>query len=113
MDGVKVLDVVEIMDNTINWFWFGIVVVCLMAGFVALCTVLATKQNDKTWYLMLILFAVLSIAVGLIVGLATGDQYVKEFHYKVLLEENVDMQSFLDTYEIIEQEGQILTIKEK
>lgn len=113
MEGVRLLNTVEIVDNTVNWITFWIVGLLALFGSVIFVYKMATKQHDNSWYLILLLFAVLSFGVGAICGLLTGDQYVEEVHYKVLLDENVDMQSFLDTYEIIEQEGHILTIKER
>ena len=113
MQGVKLLDTVEVMNNRINWLTFWIVGLLVLCGSAIFVYRMATKQHDNGWYLLLLLFALLSFGLGAVCGLLTGDQYVEEVHYKVLLEENVDMQSFLDTYEIIEQEGYILTIKEK
>lgn len=113
MEGVRLLDTVEVMGNTMNWLTFWIVGLLGLCGSIIFVYKMATKQHDNSWYIMLLLFAALSFGLGALCGLLTGDQYVEEVHYKVLLEENVDMQSFLDTYEIIEQEGHILTIKEK
>lgn len=95
MQGVRLLDTVEVMGNTINWLTFWIVGLLLLCGSVIFVYKMATKQHDNSWYLVLILFAIVSFSMG------------------VFLEENVDMQSFLDTYEIVKQEGHILTIKEK
>ena len=35
-----------------------------------------------------------------------------ETHYQVTIEDSVPMKSFLEKYEIVDQEGQILTIRE-
>ena len=51
--------------------------------------------------------------IGAIVCAGWGEPISYENQYKVMITDEVSMSEFLEQYEVIEQEGKILTIREK
>lgn len=75
-----------------------------------------TQLDDKleksflvTSLIILIIFGICPFITGNIINSKINDYYT----YEVLIKDNADMPKLLEEYEIIEQRGQILTIKEK
>ena len=63
-----------------------------------------------------IVFSSMFIAIFLVLfGITTHKYFIKEpdTYYQVVLDENVSYLEFTEKYEVIEQNGQIYTIKEK
>ena len=52
------------------------------------------------------------ILIGIIAGGASATPVSYETHYKVTVDDSVSINEFLDTYEIIDQEGKVITVKE-
>ena len=115
MSGVEILATQEVaVAFCFNWlsFWFTIAMsmgVCLAIG----CLV-SMAEND---FSLLVAFCIMGAVMGLLLGLAFGNvdgkptEYEKQ--YKVSITDEVSMNDFLETYEIIGQEGKIYTVREK
>lgn len=95
--------------NTI-WFW-----VCIIAGLICITIVIISYSDDAPKFVIsmgniaLLLF---SIIIGLLLGggFAIPSEY--ESHYKVIVDDTVTVNEFLDRYEILERDGEILIVKE-
>lgn len=112
MNGVEILAAHEIMTTTFNWYVF----IIGMGIVIGLMSLLAWKcpPGDKTICILVVLLCsiVLVCPMGLIAS-CTGEKVPDYVEYKVQLSDEVPIADFLSTYEIIDQEGQILTIREK
>lgn len=116
MDGVEILSSTEVVSEfAFNWTAFWIVtaicfVICLIAY---LCTI--WEVEVLPWTIALIgIWIFASAMFGGLFGAVIAPvptEYVTE--YKVYLENGVNMEEFIEQYEIIEQEGKILTIRER
>lgn len=115
MNGVEVLSSTEVASEfAFNWTAFWIVtavcfVICLI-GY--LCTIWEAEVLPWT-VVMIVIWIFASVMFGGLFGgvVPIPTEYVTA--YKVYLENDVNMEEFIEKYEIIEQEGKILTIRER
>ena len=115
MNGVEILATEEVAAGlAFSWTAFGI------AGSVVLILVviLGIAVIRKSGYFEnIVMFVFAGLLIGTIVGgglgaiTATPTEY--ETQYKVTISDEVSMNEFLEKYEIIDQEGKILTIRER
>ena len=63
--------------------------------------------------IFLIVFIAGGALFGTLVGRTTGDPIEYETQYKVVIDDSVSMNEFIEKYEIIDQEGKIYTVREK
>lgn len=114
MDGVVILNQTQVASEVVFnevAFVFGFLFgACIGAalGFLVSC-------GDTDFIVLPIAGAIISgFLIGVFAGGAIAPKVVsEETHYEVFIEENVDLATFLSKYEIIEQRGQIYTVKEK
>ena len=94
-----------------NDIWF---VACIITGLI--CVIIFVLRCDVIPFFVMfigsIAFLLFSICIGLLFGqgFATPSEY--ESHYKVIVDDTVTVNEFLDRYEILERDGEILIIKE-
>lgn len=110
MTGVTILNTYmneEVMANPVA------LIISIVAGFLIMAIIAWIDTNEMgTVIIMGILGAVLGLLVGLIVNIAVGP-FEETPRYEVSLSEEVNMKEFLETYEIIDQRGNILVIEER
>jgi hypothetical protein len=115
MNGVEILSSEIIYETTVSWLPFFITIgVCAVIGFIA------GGQDrfgfDWTGGMCGILTGMLA---GVLVGLAITGMTIRPTNeiaytkYKITIDDSVSMNGFLDTYEILDQEGKIYTVKER
>lgn len=117
MDGVTILNEFEVVTKTVfSWesFWWGALI---GAGFGLIVAIIFGLQEGD-WAAFFIGLGVYCTLFGLLVGLLGGfvlkpKPVEYETHYEVSIDENVNMQEFMDKYEIIETRGSIYTVREK
>lgn len=86
----------------------------ILVGFLLSVGLFCSAAKDK--FAFGIAFSSISIAIFLVLfGITTYKCFIKEpdTYYQVVLDENVSYLEFTEKYEVIEQNGQIYTIKEK
>ncbi len=116
MTGVEVLNTLEVATKfgfsaTAFWgTWIGVAAICTVVGII-----LSLREGDTTG---LISGVIAGVLIGLFGGLSVGalseaNPIEYETQYQVTLTDEVSMADFLERYEIIEQSGKILTVKEK
>lgn len=116
MTGVEILATQEIITEfAFNWnaFW---ITFSVTFGMFALLGFFLSLTSYK-WSNLCFCIIVGSI-MGLFVGCVVGDQILctpttYETQYKVTISDEVSMNEFLEKYEIIDQEGKILTVRER
>ena len=113
MNGVEILAAHEVMATTFNWYVFiiGAIIVTAVMFLLSLKYIIPTSKLDA---ILLATFSTILLIcpVGAIASV-TGERVPSYTEYKVQLSDEVPIAEFLSTYEIIGQEGQILTIREK
>ena len=117
MDGVTILNEFEVVTKTVfSWesFWIGAI---LGAAF-AILVVELVMASDWDWscfgLICGIFIPIVSILFALYAGFLIAPTLVEyETHYEVSINEEVNMQEFMSTYEIIETRGSIYTVREK
>jgi hypothetical protein len=116
MNGVEVLASNKIIaDKAFSWPIFvialgAVIVLSIIIGF------LITVTNNMDWD---------GLRIGIIVGLLFnwvfaipfgfifGTPVAYETQYKVIISDEVQMNCFLEKYDILDQEGRIYTVREK
>ena len=117
MDGVTILNEFEVVTKTVfNWsaFWVGV----LIGVGIALVEGIIFGLHEKSFLAFICMFLTVGILVSLLMGSISGhiiwpEPVEYETHYEVSIDENVNMQEFMDKYEIIEVRGSIYTVREK
>lgn len=111
MDGVWIINV-----NPADKPWDIVVCAIIGAAVVALLTLLAILIDfDCDGRETLKVCSAMSV-VGIMLGLFVGEmhnQYLDPVTYDVMIGDNVPFNEFTEQYEIIEQNGNIYTVKEK
>lgn len=118
MEGVRILASEEIATAwaTWNWeaFWAAIgisVVVALIAG-----VIFGIQESDFFAFLFMSLTMLIacSVILGLLAGFGIkGEVTEYETQHKVIIDENVSLKDFYEQYEVIDQEGEIFTVRER
>jgi hypothetical protein len=114
MSGVEILSTTEVVaESTSNvelacLLWLVTIIVCGIFGYFL-------EDKDKVGAVMLgcVVGAMCGIFVFVAVGVGTTEVVAYETHYKVTVSDEVSMNEFLDKYKIIDQEGEIYTVKER
>ena len=117
MDGVNILNKFEVVTKTaFDWesFWQG----AGIAAVIGLILAIIFGLNEGEWLAFFVsfvgFFTVIGLFVGLIGGFVLKPKPVEyETRYEVSIDENVNMQEFMDKYEIIDTRGSIYTVREK
>lgn len=109
LEGITILN--EFTANIFNCDVFIIVffIIALIGSIIFFIVTIVSEED--AWLSGIIL----SVLIGLIIGAGCGSCFFanEETQYKVLISEEVSMTEFNERYEIIDQEGQIFTIREK
>lgn len=107
MDGVLILD--TIVNTNFGWNFFTIGFIVFLGLFVIICT-LGCMSEDENWNRTPILFITLTIImiIGVfifgILTLCFGRTEITT-QYRVMIDDTVQMNEFLQHYNIIAQEG--------
>lgn len=117
MDGVTILNQFEVVTKTVfSWesFWWG----ALIGAGIGLILATIFGLNESDWAAFFTGLGLFCTLIGLLVGLLGGFVLVPkpveyETRYEVSINEEVNMQEFMNKYEIIETRGSIYTVRKK
>ena len=117
MNGVTILNEFEVVTKTVfngESFWWG----ALIGAIIGLVVAVIFGLQECEWYAFFMGIGVYCTIFALFVGLLGGfilkpKPVESETHYEVSINEEVNMQEFMDKYEIIETRGSIYTVREK
>jgi Na+/citrate or Na+/malate symporter len=114
MNGVEILASSEVVvEANFNWtnfvgFFVGIVLVASMFGIL-----LSLYCKDWSILVACMFVGVLCGAMfGMVVGVATEIPVTYAIQHKVVISDEVQVNDFLEKYEIVNQEGKIYTVRE-
>ena len=113
MAGVEVLSTAEVIVKS-GFYWPALILPAIVGG---------AAMGTAFWFSDRVVevaayFTVLGVLTGMLLGIVPaillGDRdNVYETQYKVVVSEEVSMSEFLDTYEIVDQDGKILVVRER
>lgn len=111
MDGVWIINV-NPADKPYN------MVACAIAGMIlfGLAALLMCLLEDRFDWRDRMIFIVAIVALGAMAGIFVGvmhNRYLNPVTYDVMIGDNVSFNEFAEQYEIIKQNGNIYTVKEK
>jgi hypothetical protein len=117
MDGVAILNQFEVITKTVfSWesFWCG----AIIGSSIGLIAAIIFGLKEGEWLAFFVSLGIFCmtfvVLLGLLGGFVLAPKPVEyETHYEVTIDENVNMQEFMDKYEIIETRGSIYTVREK
>jgi hypothetical protein len=117
MDGVTILNEFEVVTKRVfSWeaFWWGVLIGAIIGFGVAV--IFGLQEAD--WLAFFVGLGIFCTILGLLIGLLGGfvlcpKPVEYETHYEVSINKDVNMQEFMDKYEIIETRGSIYTVREK
>ena len=116
MSGVEILATEEVAIAWASWNWKGFLFTVGLAFFVAIIAGILAGASDD-WELGVIIFLVVFIVggalFGILAGCTTGEPIEYETRYKVVIDDSVSMNEFIEKYEIIDQDGKIYIVREK
>lgn len=116
MSGVEILATEEVVVAWESWNWEGFLTTVGLCFLVAIIAGILAGVSDD-WELGVTIFLIIFLAggalFGTLVGCTTGDPIEYETQYKVVIDDSVSMNEFIEKYEIIDQEGKIYTVRER
>jgi hypothetical protein len=115
MDGVRILAENTVYDTVYSWGFDPILIFFVCALIFGVYLLIGSIYNED--YFIGALSALLCLVViyssYVIASTANEAEVFSHIEYKVIIEDNVEFKEFIDHYEIIDQEGEIYTVKEK
>lgn len=115
MTGVDILATQEVaVEFIFNWpaFWITFVVLVFIGAVYGIITVLF---GDYEWFyipISILVFTVVGLLFGGLMGTGIAKPVTYETQYKVIISDEVSMTDFLEKYEIVSTEGKIYTVRE-
>ena len=119
MSGIEILTSQEVaIEYEFNWLTFLIIFISIfIVAVISGILTYAFNKNDVTISSALIASIIIGTFFGIVVGAMCGaaDRVpIKyETQYKVTISDEVKMNDFYETYEIVEQDGKIYTVRER
>lgn len=116
MTGIEILTSAEVVTETVfNWaaFW---TMICVGVGFGLILGIITILTEGLEWTdlpLLILVSVTISSIVGFGCGLSASTPIAYETQYKVIISDEVSANDFYEYYEVIEQDGKILTVREK
>ena len=117
MEGVQILNQFEVVTKevfSLDNFLIGLGIGAAI-GLIAAAILFGLSECEWSTFLCtaLILIPIIAVFVGALGGAIGMKPVAWETHYEVTINEEVNMQEFMEKYEIIETRGSIYTVKEK
>ena len=116
MDGVTIISQMQVaVEDKFNWpvFWIATGIIIATGISLSILMILVEGWDIGNIGVMVAWMFIGVLTVPFPFADANPIPIKYETHYEVSLDESVDMNAFLDKYEIIDTEGKILTIRER
>lgn len=113
MEGVRILAETAVYTYSTQWEIAG--ALCIWIGLALMCAfAIDWMISGGGWHAYAILVGIIILAIGLTCNQKyTKSKAFSHMKYKVIVEDGVGFNEFLTHYEILDQEGEIYTVKEK
>ena len=117
MDGVTILNSFEVVTKIVfSWpaFWAGVIIGAIISLICAIILGISVGEWSAFFFALLFFTLFISPFMGILSGYNICPEEVDwETHYEVSINEEVNMQEFMDKYDIVETRGSIYTVREK
>lgn len=111
MEGVTILNTIEVMAGTWGFSVMGLIV-AILTLFILIGIIFSIIKNEGLEAALLSLFVALGVLISLMC-FGTANEYFDYYKYQVIIDDSVSLTDFMEKYEILDQEGLIYTVKEK
>ena len=113
IEGVEILSVVDYTtDNIILISLLSLMVVLTITAIIL--TIIYMIEYSEFNGIVAVVLIIFCIVIGIsIVGIIHTARHFNEKAYKVTISNEVSFKEFTDKYEVVDQDGEIYTIKEK
>lgn len=110
MNGVEVLNSVDVMESSYEWLF----PILFVLGMVIMGLGIAMLAENHYYSGIILTFVGVGLALGSVIGgkVAISQEY-NYTKYEVIISDNVNMNEFNQKYEILEQRGRIYVIRER
>lgn len=117
MEGVQILNQFEVVTKYVfGWqsFWAGVLIGAIVGLVAAIIFGITECDWEAFGYGCLFLIPIMAAFVGILSGgVLVKEPVAQETRYEVSINEEVNMQEFMNKYEIVETRGSIYTVREK
>ena len=110
MNGVEILSSKTIYNPIFPEYWLGIGIGCALLLIVAMGFCFANERIILGYICVILSFSF--VFVGCL-GVTCIKTNIDHIEYKVIVDDSVSMNEFLNKYEILDREGKIYTVKER
>ena len=110
MNGITILNTIERVETGWGWSIWGVIL--LIAGIILSVMSFVADMNGDS-YASLMIFPIAICIVGSLALFRTAKVTATYNTYEVTISDTVNFNEFQERYEIIDQRGQIYTIKER
>jgi low affinity Fe/Cu permease len=112
MEGVTVLHEFTVGGpSDVGLIFAGVLAICAFSTAIwGLYSRLCRSNKTWHWYYIIACLVITLMSLGLI---AWGTTFEAETRYKVILDEDVPYVAFTEQYEVVGQEGEIYTIRDR
>ena len=112
MEGVKILSEIPVYDSLYS-MCFGVMgIVAAIIGVICIFNLILAAMNKRLNCIYLLIIGCMCF-YGSYLSFLDMTSVVSHMQYKVVIDDNVNFNEFVTRYEIIHQEGEIYTVREK
>ena len=111
MEGVTILNTIEVMECTWGFSIVGLIIAILSLLFL-IGIIFSIIKNEVIITSFLSLFVVFGVVISTMC-FGSVNEYFDHYKYQVIVDDSVSLIEFTEKYEILDQEGLIYTVKEK
>lgn len=114
MKGVRILAENAVILTQYSFVWNGWSIFCyVMAGIFAILTIALMIDDDIAFSLTITATGIMFV-IGTSIGNAKGVEEVYDYtEYKIIVDETVNMNEFMEKYEILDIDGEIYVVRER
>ena len=115
MEGVRILAETAIYDTVYSWGFDPLLIFMVICLAFSVYILVGSIINQELFITLISFILCATCVYGSIcvASMANSEEVFSHMEYKVIVEDNVELKDFINHYEILDQEGEIYTVKEK
>lgn len=111
MNGVEIFNTVYEYDRLISSDWVALVV--LITGIIAIAGICTTSFDKAQKVLKILVTISIACVIGSVIGANIETNKIIGTKYQVTISEEVKFNDFMEKYEIVDQDGEIYTVRKR
>lgn len=112
MEGVKILSEIPVYDSIYSACFGFMGIVAAIIGIIMIFNFILAAMDKKLNCICLLMIGCMCLYASYL-SFLDMTSVVGHMQYKVIINDNINFNEFVSQYEIIHQEGEIYTVKEK